>query len=79
MGSYTASRITKKKTCQTNALRICHRRSFFRISDGLVTQLTLRTKDSVMPLVYALFFLALAEALPAEYKLLHGPDPKDPM
>lgn len=32
-----------------------------------------------MPLVYALFFLALAEALPAEYKLLHGPDPKDPM
>ena len=32
-----------------------------------------------MPLLYALFFLALAEALPAEYKLLHGPDPKDPM
>ena len=32
-----------------------------------------------MPLLYALVFLALAEALPAEYKLLHGPDPKDPM
>ena len=32
-----------------------------------------------MPLLYALFFLVLAEALPAEYKLLHGPDPKDPM
>ena len=32
-----------------------------------------------MPLLYALFFLALAEALPAQYKLLHGPDPKDPM
>ena len=32
-----------------------------------------------MPLLYALCFLALAEALPAEYKLLHGPDPKDPM
>ena len=32
-----------------------------------------------MPLLYALFFLALAKALPAEYKLLHGPDPKDPM
>lgn len=31
-----------------------------------------------MTLLYALFFLALAEALPAEYKLLHGPDPKDP-
>ena len=32
-----------------------------------------------MPLLYALFFLVLAEALPAEHKLLHGPDPKDPM
>ena len=32
-----------------------------------------------MHLLYALFFLVLAEALPAEYKLLHGPDPKDPM
>ena len=32
-----------------------------------------------MPLLYALCFLVLAEALPAEYKLLHGPDPKDPM
>lgn len=32
-----------------------------------------------MPLRYALVFLALAEALPAEYNLLHGPDPQDPM
>ncbi len=32
-----------------------------------------------MPLLYALFFFVLAEALPAEYNLLHGPDPKDPM
>ena len=32
-----------------------------------------------MSLRYALVFLALAEALPAEYNLLHGPDPQDPM
>ena len=32
-----------------------------------------------MLLLLALFILGLSQAAPAEYKLIHGPDPRDPM